>query len=83
MLRTNEIFIARNEYCVSLGQNITISETLNDSFIEYCECRYENIVDRDLVAKCICDCYTNGTVCPNIKNGRCYVSVLLTDPENY
>ncbi len=79
MIRFGEIFEGKNEVCRLYGENITSSDYLNDSFIESCECRYENIVEQGMETMCACDCYTDGTVCPRIKNGRCYISVMLTD----
>ncbi len=81
-IREQNLFMEKNEYCVQLGKNITSSEYLNDSFIESCECYYQNVVSKGMKAKCICDCYTDGSVCPNIKNGRCYLSVMIGDAGN-
>jgi hypothetical protein len=78
-IRNVEIYEDKNQLCMLLGQNITNEPSLNESFIESCECRYENVISRNMTAMCVCDCYTDGTVCPRVKDGRCYISVMLTD----
>jgi len=70
----------KNEYCISLGNNLTLNLQDNQSYVTGCECYFDNIISRDMEALCICTCYTDGTVCPKIDNyGRCFFSVFLSE----
>ena len=74
------VFKEREEYCLLLGENLTFSLQANESYVEECSCTYQNIVSQEMEALCVCTCFTDGTVCPNINPvGRCYFTLFMSN----